>query len=120
MGRNRPQWSSRKRGRYASKSKGPCTACGIVPTGTVVHSKHHKDGDNINDVDENLEWLCTDCHDLRHLEQMPDGSWRYNASARTPRHLVDTLDRREKDFKYVKGGVIRTIPAHPAAPPTTG
>jgi hypothetical protein len=48
---------------------------------------HHIDGDRENNVQENLEVVCGNCHIIRHLKQVK-GEWVYCTKVMTPRDLL--------------------------------
>lgn len=51
---------------------------------------HHKDGNSFNNVDENFEIVCANCHIKRHLK-LVDGKWIYDTKHLTPRDMLDFL-----------------------------
>ncbi len=51
---------------------------------------HHKDGDKTNNVKENFEIVCSNCHIKRHLKNI-DSNWIYSTRALTPRDLLRNL-----------------------------
>lgn len=67
-GANHYLWAGGKatyRERFLRKSdKIRCNRCGI--NDVRVLDAHHKDSDRNNNVVENLEWLCKNCHYLEH------------------------------------------------------
>lgn len=48
---------------------------------------HHIDGDRSNNVADNIEVVCGNCHLRRHLK-FESGEWRYCTKALTPRELL--------------------------------
>lgn len=52
---------------------------------------HHKDSDRENNVKENLEIVCCNCHNKRHLKIDESGEWIYDSKSLTPRDLIDKL-----------------------------
>lgn len=60
--------ADRKKELHRKNKKGLCEQCGFVP----IHSKqldiHHKDGNHFNDVPENMETICANCHRLEHIQ----------------------------------------------------
>jgi hypothetical protein len=51
---------------------------------------HHKDGDTENNIADNLEIVCWNCHIKRHLK-LVNKEWVYCSSALTPRHFLESL-----------------------------
>ena len=51
---------------------------------------HHIDGDRQNNIKENLEIVCGNCHIKRHL-YLKDGIWSYWGKMLTPREILVTL-----------------------------
>lgn len=48
---------------------------------------HHKDGNRKNNLLENLEVVCANCHIIRHLK-LVDDHWIFDSKALTPRELL--------------------------------
>lgn len=65
-----------------------CVGCGEKKRYCLT--AHHKDGNRQNNVCENLEIVCGNCHMKRHLKLI-DGVWVYNTKALTPRELLCEL-----------------------------
>ena len=81
------QAGSKKVARRIFREKiGECQECGESRDFTLC--VHHKDGDNKNDVEENWEVLCANCHRSRHLKFRADGTAYYSALALTDRSLL--------------------------------
>jgi len=55
---------SQKRVRVLYEQKGKCNNCGLITWGNSKLSLeyHHKDGDSCNNVRNNVEFLCPNCH----------------------------------------------------------
>jgi hypothetical protein len=53
---------------------------------------HHIDGNDQNNVKENLEIVCANCHMIRHLK-LVDGVWCYCTLSLTPRDKIEELTR---------------------------
>lgn len=51
---------------------------------------HHIDGNHSNNVKENLEIVCSNCHIKRHLK-LVDGKWLYDNMALTDRKILKTI-----------------------------
>ena len=47
-------------------SKEKCKRCGFIPEHTCQLDYHHIDGDHFNDVKDNIEVLCANCHAILH------------------------------------------------------
>ncbi len=53
---------------------------------------HHIDGNNKNNIPENLEIVCGNCHIKRHLKRrIKDNTWIYHPLSLTPRELLKDL-----------------------------
>ncbi len=53
-----------------------CDYCGHKPMFSWSLEVHHRDGDNTNNVEENCDTLCSNCHrDLSALIHDLDGDW---------------------------------------------
>lgn len=81
--KKRPGRDKDKHKRIKAASSG--CSCGITTPWLLV--VHHKDGNNKNNQDDNLEVLCHNCHASRHLEKI-DGSWKFNSNCLTPRDEI--------------------------------
>lgn len=57
---------------------------------TYYLTVHHIDGNNGNNIIENLEIVCIKCHYKRHL-RLKDGQWIHCTSSLTPRELLCKL-----------------------------
>lgn len=65
-----------------------CEGCGEVRR--YLLCVHHKDGDRTNNVLDNLEVVCSNCHTLRHLK-FEDGQWKFCTKCLTPRDRLKEL-----------------------------
>lgn len=52
---------------------------------------HHIDGDRENNVENNLEVICANCHMKRHLKLDENGNWLYDSKVLTPREMIKSL-----------------------------
>ena len=52
---------------------------------------HHKDGDRENNVEENLEVVCCNCHAKRHLKLDENNEWGYDTDCLTPRDMINKV-----------------------------
>ncbi len=67
----------------------PCK-CGIKEY--YLLQIHHIDGNHNNNIPENLEVVCANCHIKRHLKQrIKDGKWVYHPKSLTNRSLLKDL-----------------------------
>lgn len=65
-------------------------ACGVEET--YLLQIHHKDGNNTNNDESNLEVVCANCHVKRHLKKRnKDGKWVYHPLSLTDRSLLKDL-----------------------------
>lgn len=62
------QWRGTRYKKRALRAMcGPvCERCGFVPEHARQMDVHHRDRDRLNNVPENLETLCANCHRLEH------------------------------------------------------
>lgn len=51
---------------YRQHMADACERCGFVPVVSAQLDVHHRDGDHANNVPENLETVCANCHRLEH------------------------------------------------------
>jgi len=75
------------RERCSEKLSNGCE-CGVKEQYKLI--VHHKDGNRENNVDDNLEAVCANCHIKRHLK-LVDGVWMFSYQYLTPRELLDTI-----------------------------
>jgi hypothetical protein len=66
-----------------------CASCN--ETRKYLFEVHHKDSDRENNVKENLEIVCCNCHNKRHLKIDESGEWVYDSKSLTPRDMIDKL-----------------------------
>jgi hypothetical protein len=52
---------------------------------------HHIDGNRENNIIENLEVVCRNCHAKRHLKLNENNEWCYDNDYLTPREIIDKL-----------------------------
>jgi HNH endonuclease len=52
------------------RAKGLCERCGAPEPEHHIHHAHHADRDKSNNVLSNGEYLCAQCHNLEHLEEL--------------------------------------------------
>jgi hypothetical protein len=62
-----------------------CVGCG--ESRRFLSVAHHKDGDRANNLRENLECVCQNCHAIRHLKFV-EGVWVYASRALTPQWAI--------------------------------
>ena len=79
--------SANYRRRASSKLKIE-NGCGCGEKRKYLLMIHHIDGNRANNVQENLECVCGNCHIIRHLILTKDGQWEYKSNALTPRELI--------------------------------
>jgi HNH endonuclease. len=65
-----------------------CIGCGEFKR--FLLCVHHIDGDHNNNVKENLEVVCGNCHIIRHLKNN-NGIWVYHTKSLTPRNLITEI-----------------------------
>ena len=71
---------------YISKVNGLCERCPKPTEGLILHHKIELTPDNINDPNvalnqDNLEFLCLDCHNAIHLKQnVTQNNLKFNAN----------------------------------------
>lgn len=65
-----------------------CAGCGASKK--YLLQVHHIDGNKDNNIIDNLEIVCGNCHITRHLMKKGDG-WVYWTKALTPRELLNEL-----------------------------
>ena len=63
-----------------------CEGCG--ESRYFLLKVHHKDGCRENNKRENLEVVCCNCHDIRHLRKKEDGTWCVDFTTLTPRDEI--------------------------------
>jgi hypothetical protein len=73
--------------RFAQKD-GKCQDCN--ESRLYMLCIHHIDSDRTNNIKENLEILCYNCHAKRHMEKK-DGNWVVNWHSLTPRENLKDL-----------------------------
>jgi hypothetical protein len=64
--------------------------CGCNENKPYLLCVHHIDGNHENDIIENLEIVCFNCHVKRHLKII-DGKWSYSTRVLTPRDKLDEI-----------------------------
>lgn len=75
--------------KYVENFKNPyCEGCG--ETKRYLLMLHHKDGNSKNNVEENFEIVCANCHIKRHMKKNGD-TWRYDTKYLTPREMLNSL-----------------------------
>jgi hypothetical protein len=67
-----------------------CAGCG--ENKTYLLCVHHIDGNHDNNVKENFEIVCWNCHIKRHLRfDELKNKWLYSGTSLTPRHLLNEV-----------------------------
>ena len=66
--RKRQQWYQRQTYKNAMK-KSSCEICGFIPEHSCQLDLDHIDGNSKNDVPENYQTLCANCHRLKTYKQ---------------------------------------------------
>lgn len=64
--KNSPGKADRKKKFHRSMKKDTCEICGFEAKSPRQLDIHHKDGNHYNDVVENLQTVCANCHRLIH------------------------------------------------------
>lgn len=68
------------------------TKCESCPeTKKYLFQIHHKDGNRENNIEENLEVVCCNCHAKRHLKLNEDNQWCYDTDFLTPRDMINKI-----------------------------
>lgn len=75
-GKGEGKWDYRKRALIDNK------ACSCGESRTYLLTVHHRDGNRANNVIENLEVVCYNCHALRHLKRI-NGEWVHSTQVLT-------------------------------------
>lgn len=55
---------------YIKHKKLCCEMCGFIPTHPCQLDIHHIDGNHFNNVEDNLQTLCANCHRLETANQL--------------------------------------------------
>jgi hypothetical protein len=77
-----------------------CVGCGESRNFLLV--AHHIDGDRKNNLRENLECVCQNCHALRHLKCV-DGVWIYCSKVLTPIRAIGIAGNTPPSHGGVEG-----------------
>jgi hypothetical protein len=96
MGDKNPSWkgdkakpnSGRVRANRLYKVVNNCTACGSK----INLVRHHKDGNTLNNIVENIEVLCEPCHKQLHLGQAVQSVFSDTIVSIVTDKIVDTYD----------------------------
>lgn len=84
--------TSKGRERYKHWIEGQhnCCCVGCGENKRYQLQVHHIDGDHSNNDVDNLEIVCCNCHNKRHL-RLENGVWIRDTKSLTPRHLLSEL-----------------------------
>lgn len=66
------------------------SCCGCPEKRRYLLGVHHIDGDRENNIQENLEVVCGNCHMCRHLKLI-NGVWMYHTKSLTPRDMLEEV-----------------------------
>jgi len=70
------------------KAKSKCAGCGTKEN--YLLEVHHKDGNRENNLINNLEIVCGNCHKKRHLK-FQNGKWKFCLKVLTPRRMLNKI-----------------------------
>jgi len=68
----------------------PCECIACKETRRYLLIVHHKDSNRKNNLNDNLEVLCWNCHALRHLKLEKD-QWKFDPNVLTPRDKLNKV-----------------------------
>lgn len=74
---------------YRSKKMFPCTECGYKPRIAAEMDWDHIDGNRYNNVPENLQLLCANCHRYKTHKNKDYGAHKYTESEHKSYKFID-------------------------------
>jgi len=80
-----------KRGTKYYKNLLENTPCQCGESKIYLLQIHHIDGNKKNNIQSNLEVVCSNCHVKRHLKKDKRGNWVYHPKTLTDRSLLEKL-----------------------------